>query len=661
VDSPSTIATEPFAFFQVTLPTGTSVDSGIDISRQANNLSVAENLFKAKVNYTLGANVITAGYEYDNVKESDLFVQNATGNYVFSNACGPGFGLANGAEVNLADKQACSFTYANAYDNNPATAGGSATFNTHTVYLQDEWTPFSGLRVRGGVRVDYFEDPDKPLYNPTFFSEYGFANNLTTDGEYVIQPRLGFNWKIDPTLSLYGGAGLFSGGTPGVYLYDSYDNPGNLVGTINVSCKTAAGCSPLLSNVTGSSIPAAAQAAVTANANAGLGITNSLDPNFHPPADWKASIGLIKQFDLGRFGGDGWNFHLDYLYQKTQYAANWVDLFEQANVIGTAPDGRPVFNPNRFTAARTTGYDIELTDTDKGFGHVVAVGLGKTFPFGLSLDYTFTYQHVEDVSPATSSVALSNYSQNATANPNNPSLAVSNYEIPWENKLSVSFQHKFFGDNKTIATLFLQYRAGLPFSYTYYSSATSGTPADNLFGQTGAAAYRSDQLLYVPKTDSTGNVTATSDPIIKYGAGFNVAQFNAFLHQSGLIKYEGSIAPRNAFNSAPVTTADLHFEQEFPSFFPKAGKLSAYLNIINLPNLLDKNWGLIYQTGFPYFQSPVAAQNCQAALAKLNKCAAGTGNFYEYDTLKTVTQTLQNGTTPATPTYAVQLGVRFKF
>jgi hypothetical protein len=679
VSSPSTLLSQPFAFFKVTLPSGSSIAAGPDISRQANNLSVQDNLFKGKFNYTLGRNVITGGYEFDDVKESDLFVQNATGSFTFNNKCGPGLGQLNGAEINLVDGVACSLTYANAYNNIPATAGGDARFYTHTFYLQDEWHPFSGLRLRGGLRFDLYETPDSPLYNPIFKNEYGFANNLTINGENVLQPRLGFNWNYDPTLTVYGGAGLFAGGNPGVYVYDSYDNPGNLIGTVASSCTTAT-CPALNTGITGSSISTGLQQAVTANATAGAGITNSLDPHFHPPADWKVSLGMIKTFDLGKWGGPDWNFHLDALYQKTQYAANWVDLYELTNpvtvngVVQTAPDGRPEYNPSRYAATtasqpfysnsgvgRTTGYDIELTDTDKGFSNVVAVGLGKKLPFGLSADYTFIHETVRDVSPATSSVALSNYSQNATANPNNPSLSTSNYETKWENKLSITYDHQFFGDAHTIATLFMQYRAGQPFSYTFYSSASSNTPVDNLFGQTGAAAYRNDQLLYVPKADSTGNITATSDPLVQYGPNFSVSAFNAFLHSTGLIKYAGEVAPRNAFTTSPVISADVHLEQEIPVWLLHGAKVSAYLNIINLPNLINNNWGTIYQTSFPYFQSPIQAQNCQAAFSKLNKCAAGTGNFYEYDTLRTVSGTLQNGYQPPTPTWAVQVGARLKF
>jgi hypothetical protein len=111
-----------------------------------------------------------------------------------------------------------------------------------------------------------------------------------------------------------------------------------------------------------------------------------------------------------------------------------------------------------------------------------------------------------------------------------------------------------------------------------------------------------------------------------------------------------------------VTTADLRIEQELPAFLPsKDAKMIGYIDLINLPNLLNKNWGTIYQTSFPGFQSPISAQNCQAALSKLNHCVAGVGNFYEYDTAKAVSPSVQTPFAPAIPTWAIRLGVRYQF
>ena len=42
-----------------------------------------------RAHYTLGDNVITAGYEWEQLSEFDLFVQDATGAYTFNGTCGP--------------------------------------------------------------------------------------------------------------------------------------------------------------------------------------------------------------------------------------------------------------------------------------------------------------------------------------------------------------------------------------------------------------------------------------------------------------------------------------------------------------------------------------------------------------------------------------------
>ena len=738
VESPTLLFTGPFAEFKVNLPTSGTIFLGPDISRQANNLGNVDQQIKFKANYKLGDHILLGGYEREKLDEFDLFVQDATGVYTFSTACGPGaaVGGTNNVFTNLQAHVACALTYQNAFDNNPNTAATSAETFTDTVYAEDEWHVTPELTLRGGLRYEQYSSSTAPRLNPRFVAQYGFVNNRTINGENVLMPRIGFNYHPDPTFTVTGGFGLFSGGNPGVYTYDSYTNPGNLLGLKTYTCTTlncaaqgtaltTAGTSAL-TGVTGSSIPANVQADITAIANAGAGIANALNPRFTPPSTWKASISIVKDIDFNDFTkyspyfkylGADWRIHADVLGSWTQDGILWQDLWElqylmtparaaQLGIPATvAPDGRPIFDPTRYSAnpnnlavpparpypwlpagtTRSSGSDILLTNSKGGDAIVWAIGITKSFPdLGLTLDYTYSHQNVRDVSAATSSVATSNFNNQITADPNHPGVATSVYQILYEHRVTVDYSHAFFGDNRTSVRLFLLDRAGLPFSYAFCttSSSTCLSPSfngafDQLFGQ--AATSTTHQLLYVPKTDASGNVTATSDPIVTYGAAFNLAAFNTFLHNSGLIKYAGSIAPRNAFRSPDVLTADLQLAQEFPAWFPGEAKHGAkgefYLDIINLPNLINKNWGIDNQVGFPYVFAPVVASNCQFSgvvvpgVGNFPVCAAGRGNFYQFNTFRPpvtaagVNQfsTVQSLASPPVPTWVIKMGIRFKF
>jgi hypothetical protein len=683
VVSPTVLETGPFSEFKVQFPSTGSIFLGPDISRQANDLSNIDKQYKARADYTWGSNVTTIGYEHEDLSVSDLFVQNATGTYTFSTGCGPGMaipGFAGDVLLNLQAGVACNLVYANAFDNNPASAGSTAKSTTDTGFIQDEWRVTPALTVRAGLRYERFGSGTAPKLNPRFLTQYGYPNNLTVKDQGILMPRFGFNWQPDPTFVLSGGAGLFSGGNPIVYTYNSYTNSGNVTGSRTYTCNTPT-CPAALTGVLGSSIPANVQADITTSANLGTGAANALAPNFKPPSVWKATLSAVKTINFddygfmgpaGSFLGDNWRIHGDAYYARTKQAVLFQDIWELQNVTGTAPDGRPTYNPARYTNPlnRTSGQDILLANTTKGNAKIWALGFGKDFANGFSFDYTYTHQRVRDVSAATSSTASSNYNNTISADPNNPALATSNYEIRFENRLTVGWEHKFFGDNKTTVKLFGFERAGLPFSYSFCTTSSSScvspsntAPAEGLFGQ--AQTSTNHELLYVP-AGANGIVTASSDPRVTFGPGFDLAAFNSYLQTTGLAKYEGQIAPRNAFRSRNVAEFDLHLAQEFPAYFLPEAKGEVFFDVINLGNLINKNWGIINQVGFPYTQAPVVARNCQTATGAgtgATQCVAGKGNFYQYDAFKPTTgaTSVQTQISPPVATWVLKMGVRFKF
>jgi hypothetical protein len=652
------LAGDDFAQFDITLPSGAKIILGPDISSHGNILRNTDQLFKYRAHLNVGDHVFTGGYEREWLDVFNEFVQQGNGEYIFDASCNGRNGLQN-----LQAKTACSLSYANAPTNVKADAAANWGDIVNTFYIQDEWRPIPEVTIRFGLRDELYEQPGKPAFNPRFLSQYGFSNTATLGGRNILMPRFGFNWQPDPTIVVTGGFGLFSGGTPNVWISNDYSNTGNLIGA--VTCRlTGTPCAAALANVDGFHVAASAQAANTAVATANNGIVNALDPKFKIPSVWKANLHAQKIFDLpwGDDGfkswiGEGWLAHADFIYTQVQNGVTWIDLWAAQNVLSTpAPDGRPRFNAARYTPARTTGYDLLLTNTPKGGGEVWAIGLSKDWRRGwlegLHFDFTYTGMHVTDVNPGTSSVAASNYGTVAVLDPNNMAESISNYQIRWQFKLTAGYRRAFIGDYFTDIRLYAQRRAGLPFSYTFDSTSTSA--ADQMFGEASTFASRDRALLYVPRTDSSGNVTATSDPIVTYGASFDVTKFNQFLKDNNLIQYAGKITPRNVFTSRPQTTADIRISQEVPGFFPHGAKGRFYLDIIDLPNLINNNWGVVQQISFPYFYSLVQARNCQNPGAG---CLAGAGNFYQYD----VQNTRSPATTDKASVWQMKVGFEFDF
>ena len=683
-----------FAYFQVKTAGGGTLFAGPNLSRQANALNELDQVARIRGTYTLGQHSILLGYEREQQDFFNIFVQNANGNYVFNSI------------NDLQNGNAAALTYANAFDNVKNDGAAQFGYVINTFYLQDEWRLRPDLTLKAGLRAELYETGDVPRNNTYFAQQYGFSNQQTVDGDKVIMPRLGLNYHPDPTFNAYLGAGLFSGGSPNVWISNNYTNTGNLLGQYAVTCATpgAATCNAALKNVNGFAVNPVALAGNAASANAGTGITNAIAPDFEPPSVWKFTAGFQKLFNftdmpfVGRytqFAGqsfahnafDGFTLHGDYIYQHTNKEIYWRDLLDTVGTVTKAPDGRPVYDATRFAAnaatgrlARTNAYDLVLDSTDKGFTTTYAIGLQKTFDWGLAVDVTYTHVHAIDVNPGTSSVALSNYALLAFSNPNDPSAGISNYQINQQLKIDFSYRRRIFGDNMTTVHLFAFRRSGLPYSYTFQSvqpngttTTSSGSAIDNQYNLAGAVANRSNELLYVPKADSTGNVTATSDSIVQYGAGFanstyttrsgqvlaGVAGFNQFLKDTGLIKYNGSISPRNAFDSKGFTDADIELSQEVPVFFPTSkAKAELYFDIFNLGNLFNSNYGVLEQYGFPYFASDVIALNCQTSTL----CTGGTQNKYQYQsfTRKSPTITTSSNGTP-TSLWAMKIGFRYKF
>jgi outer membrane receptor for ferrienterochelin and colicin len=566
-----------FAEFRVTTSGGGRVNVGPDEFRHANQLNNDFDTLKLKADMRFGAHTVTTGFEVENLEVFNLFVPRSEGVYFFNSI------------ADFAARRAQQFQYRNAPSNNENDGAANFKARSTAFYLQDSWKLTDTLTLSGGLRYDRTSSDDDPVLNNSFTNRYGFNNLETLDGRDLLQPRLAFNWRVLPKTSIRGGIGLFGGGTPTVWVSNSYSNDGVTIldqtytrpamGALT-AIQTAA-----LENVDGRNIPAAVLAVQPTLV--GDGAVNAISPDFELASVWKYNLGVDTRVDIPFFG-DNWRVTGDVVYTDVKDAITYVDA--RLTPTGTAPDGRRIYGTRPGSPAQA-GQDFILTNTERGSQLSISFDAEKswstrsgTYDFG----FGYGYQDADDVNPGTSTTASSNWDNIATSDPNDLALAVSNYEIKHRATMQLTWRKAFFGENETRATLYFERRSGRPYSYTFGRGTT-------IFGDPRQAA-RERQLLFIPLNPTD----------VDYAGGLTAAAFDEFVVGTGLDRYRGQIAPRNAFSSPWVSTADLRLSQQLPAF-GEGHKFTLTLDVRNFANLLNKKWGQLGQVGFPFVQPVIDA------------------------------------------------------
>ena len=541
-------------------------------------------------------------------------------------------------------------------------------YDLHSLYAEDVWQLTDDLRVSGGVRYDWFAMDDRPVLNNNFVSRQGFANTANLDGRDLIMPRISFSWTPGEW-QVSGGIGRFSTIGTNVQIGNPFGNDG---ARITNSVCTGIGGATGVSGITDLTVPPPGRCTFTP----GNGNVVALDPNFKIPSAWKYNLSVGRDVEAPWVGL--FRVQADLIYNDFENALYYYDL--RALQIGTAPDGRPVYGRNPAGTVGANEWDLLLSNTKDGGQSVsAAFTLQKSWNEGifdgLDISSTYTYTEAEDKNPMTSSQPDSSYVRFASTDHNNPVKATSDYEIRHRFSVNAHWEREFIEDAKTEINVFAQVRSGLPFSYVYMNSRSGNLDNDfgNVIPQSYSGAFgTSNHLFYVPQTDGSGRVTATSDPRVTY-SGIDLNAFNGFLANTGLIKYAGKAAPRNAFRSEPVTTIDLRLSQEVPVPYLPTGKVKLYMDVENFGNLINKKWGVTEQ--YPFYRGVgTVVLQCQTPGGANTSCATP-GAVFNYSSLQNVNSSLTAANAipgladqarrpqvvlPAS-TWQIKVGVRFEF
>jgi hypothetical protein len=613
---------------------GSRLFFGPDVSRQSNDLNTENLSVDFTARYETGNHSFKFMAGYTNVSVFNLFLQRSLGDFYFDSV------------ADLQARNANRLRLGGAVPSlDPNDAAASFGTQNWTVGIQDDWQVNDTLQVTLGVRYDLFNNDAYPPLNPNFVTRYGFSNRETFSGKGVFQPRFGFNWQASDALIVRGGVGIFAGGTPDVFVSNSFSNTGLLTNAIDLNrsnCAASNTCGGL-NNVNGTSFPTEVRNFLTTNvASLASAPTNAIDPNLDVARKLKASLQADYEADLGALG-DGWLFGAQILYDENLRGYTWTDIRSVPG--GTLPDGRV-----RYTALPgTTGanQDLLMTNSFRGRGIFGSLRVAKEFDFGLSFDASYTRADVNDEGALTSATAGSLYSNNAFGDANFAAYGRSIYEIRDQWKFSVDFRRELFGDNETRISLFGEYRSGRPFSVTALDNSAGRLATWGTIGNGGRV------LAYIPTLNDTR---------VSFDSAASEAAFNTLVTQLGLDRFRGSVVPKNSQTSPDFFKIDLHLSQELPVPVLGGAKIKLFADIENVLNLIDSDWGALRQVGFPY-TAAIARVACLTAATPTG--TAGTVSTstatscaqYRYSNVLAPNEVLVTRQS----LYGIRVGVRFEF
>ena len=475
----------------------------------------------------------------------------------------------------------------------------SAKFNINlfSVYAEDEIQVTDRFKLTPGLRADYTDLPTKPMLSDKtsgafednyFNTTYSYTPLDKIKGNYFgrpqLSPRLGFRYDVldNGRLVLRGGAGLFTGRIPFAWLGYAFYNNGNTYGSFDQKRDQKAflpGTDPIKVGKNGISDFIAANSGVLNNRNVGQTQVDLVDNHFVMPQVLRSSAALD-------YTVDGWKLGVEGIYTKTI-----KDLqFQQVNTVDNptyygydVQHRQPIFSGS-VDPRLSNAY--ELSNTGKGYRYSLTGTVGRSFGFGLGFTAAYTYGQSKDVSNGIRNSMESNWQLNQALNPNNPGLAYSNFDI--RHRIVVTVNYRKAWDEVWVSnfSLFVSAQSGSPFTYGFVNNSIQGT------GQQVSLAYipKADEAVrfFHDVLDAAGNVVTT--------AAAQAAAFNVFVDGNKyLSSRRGDFTERNAAHTPWNTQADFHFGQEIHySKKHPAQFVTVTLDIMNVTNLLDKNWGRVY-------------------------------------------------------------------
>ena len=572
---------------------GGSVNIGNEYSSMANGLDQDIFTIEDNLNWYKGNHTYTFGTHNEIYKFSNIYLPNLFGCYYFNSY--DDFksyyqtakeGQPNGQFINR-------YYFGQANVEVTGDPRWAAKFGAGQLgfYVQDKWNVDDRVQLTYGLRMDLPVFFDKPAANEGFnryAAEKGW--NVRTDHKMkstpMWSPRVGFRWNAldNHRLIVRGGAGLFTGRIPFVWLSNNFSNTGVQLSSYQVNAPKTKDISLILDpdkqTINGERL----------SASSGSQVINVFADDFKFAQTLRLNLGL----DFKALGID-WTAEAIYSKNINDVVYSNIAYEETGKTLGQVTpfywDNRPMFT--RVTTGTPYSNIYMLDNTSRGYTYNLSLKGEKHFDFGLDLMASYTYTKSKGVASVTSSVAQSNWRNTHTyRNSNDPELSNSAFNLPHNVKAS-AFYHFSLGRNKLFTTtigLIYEGHSGSPYSIIYING-DDGTSNDLFFIPTDA------QIDLMP-------FEATSN----YSEEQQRANLKQWLGNQRYLKdHRGEYYERYADNLPFESNFDLHVAEKVNL---KIGRqihsLELSLDIMNVANMLNKNWGITRSSGYvSEFMSPV--------------------------------------------------------
>jgi hypothetical protein len=488
-----------------------------------------------------------------------------------------------------------------------------------SAFIQDKWRATPTFTLVYGIRLDYTDYQNKFTDNPAFDAlpfKGGTTYNLGSapNGFLIVSPRVGFNWDVlgDRTLQIRGGAGIFEGAPPFVWIENQASTNGVQLGTAqekNVPFYPTgqAGLNNYLatSGLSQTSTPT----------SYGVDVVSK---NFKYPTKFRSNIGIDKKL------ANNWVITAEFTYSKdinATYMAN-VNLNESnAYQINNGGDQRLRYNTSFLQTATynsTNSYYsgaptatlqnpnlssvIWLGNTNKGYSYQATLRIQKTmrnFTLGAAYCYDNTKTTME-----TGSTALSLWDARPVANtdPNSPTLAHPSWYQPHR---VIAYGNWHIEYAKHFATII----------GASWEAAPSGVTSYVYNGDLQGNGVNNTSLIYIPKNSSdihlidAGSYNTTTHTGVTTGvpgsdprtAAQIWTQLSDFITQDHyLYHHRGQYAQANSVVEPFFKVMDLHLGEDVFFYTGKDQNkqkhtLSFTLDMFNVGNFISRNWGVYKQ------------------------------------------------------------------